>query len=110
MQNKILPTITIGIPAYNEEQNIYELLSALLQQNLATVNLEKVIVVADGSTDGTVGQIQRITDKRVALMHWTRRRGLAAGQNYIVENTRSDVLVLLDADILPQDNNFIVNN
>ena len=50
-------SITIGIPAYNEEANIKYLLKLLLNQKIKNAAIHEVIVVSDGSTDGTVLQV-----------------------------------------------------
>ena len=106
MQNKSLPTITIGISAYNEERNIKRLLSNLLSQKVTDATLEKIIVVADGCTDTTVQQIQSIQDGKIELINQPRA-GLIASQNLLTQQTTTDILVLLDADILPASENFI---
>ena len=48
-----MPTLSIGIMAYNEEANIGRLLSSLLDQNLTQANLTEIFVVASGCTDRT---------------------------------------------------------
>jgi len=45
--------ITIGIPAYNEEKNIGNLLNDILNQKLEHNILEKILVISDNSTDKT---------------------------------------------------------
>jgi glycosyltransferase involved in cell wall biosynthesis len=54
------PTISVVVPAYNEERYIAEALDAVLAQSLAPL---EVIVVDDGSTDGTVGIVGRYGDR-----------------------------------------------
>ena len=46
-------TVTIGIPAYNEEKNIGRLLRALLRQKTNGLSIKKIIVISDASTDKT---------------------------------------------------------
>ncbi len=98
MKNKKL-TITIGIPAYNEEENIYLLLKDVLKQKLIIADLRQVIVVSDGSTDGTVGKVKKIKTKKINVIENKSRYGLAKAQNTIIENTNSDILIILNADI-----------
>ena len=46
-------TVSVGIPAYDEEANIKSLLEAILQQRQENFILKSIIVVSDGSTDRT---------------------------------------------------------
>lgn len=106
MNNKKL-TVTIGIPAYNEEQNIASLLVRLLQQKTVSVTLKEIIIVSDGSTDKTAKIAQALKDKRIVLIERKRRIGLSATQNEIVKRAVGDILILLDADVLPSDDLLI---
>lgn len=106
MRQKIF-SVTIGIPAYNEGMNIGYLLNTLLNQRENNFALEKIIVYSDGSTDKTVGIAKKIRDKRLIVVNQKTRKGLAEGLNTIMDLTKSDVLVLLNADISIQDPYFI---
>ncbi|MEK7166436.1 MAG: glycosyltransferase family 2 protein [Patescibacteria group bacterium] len=101
------PTVTIGIPAYNEEANITHLIQALLNQNTSNFRLVKILVVSDHSTDFTEQFVHVISDHRVKLMINKKRLGLNGSQNKILQNTSSDILVLFDADVLPKDSKCI---
>lgn len=99
--------VTIGIPAYNEEANIGELIAHLLSQNGSGYKLDRIIVSSDGSTDRTVAIVNSINDKRVTLIDNKKRAGLGRGLNQIVKEANSEVLVLVDADIAIEDKSFI---
>lgn len=98
----IKPTLTIGIPAHNEEANILNLLNNIISQDYRDVRLEKIIVVSDASTDATNLEVKRVKDKRVCLIVNKRRLGCALTQNVILEKCKSDVLVILNADTMPE--------
>ena len=51
MKNSL--TLTVGIPAYNEEANIIQLIDDILKQEYDGLELMKVIVSSDASTDST---------------------------------------------------------
>lgn len=106
--NKNKLTVTIGIPAYNEEANIKYLLDALLNQKTKDINLERIIVLSDGSTDQTNQLVQSVRDSRIKLLTNPKRLGLNESQNRILKASTSDILVLLDADVLPKDDNFLI--
>ena len=105
MQKKL--TVSIGIPAYNEEQNIRHLLTALLRQKQDSFVLREIIVVSDGSTDGTEEQVRSVADLRIRLVSLGQNEGIGPAQNKILDTATGDVLVLLDADVLPVGLNFL---
>lgn len=94
-------TITIGIPAFNEEQNISHLLVSLLEQKITLGVLDKIIVISDGSTDKTVKAIASFNDKRIQVIDRKKRVGLNETQNQIFAKSQSDILILINADVLP---------
>lgn len=101
MKNKLLK-LSVGIPAYNEEQNIGYLISSILKQTQNAYVLEKIIVISDGSTDSTDLTVQEIlnNDKRVLLVADKRRKGKAQRLNELFIMNKSDILIILDADIV----------
>lgn len=93
-------TITIGIPAYNEAENIGRLLTELLKQREVNFELERIIVCSDGSSDETCAIVDEFLDPRITLIDNSDRKGKAYRQNQIIEACSTDILVLLDADII----------
>lgn len=100
-------TVSIGIPAFNEEANIKKLLTSLLGQEGSNFTLQEIIVVSDGSTDNTTTEVKNIKDKRVKLVQNKKRLGQASGQNKIIKLFKGEILVLLNADVLPIGKDFI---
>jgi glycosyltransferase involved in cell wall biosynthesis len=100
-------TISIGIPAYNEELNIKALLMALRAQVVTLGTLIEIIIVADACTDRTTKEVQSINDGRIRLVEFANRQGKFAGQNEIARRAQGDVLILLDADVVPVGPDFI---
>lgn len=98
-----LPTVTVGIPAYNEQHNIGNILRQVLAQKQRGFKLEKVIVISDGSTDDTVKIASEYLHAGVQVIPRQKNRGLNYTQNEIINSTTSDILVLLNADILLHD-------
>ncbi|MFM2330694.1 MAG: hypothetical protein RLZZ26_201 [Candidatus Parcubacteria bacterium] len=100
-------TLTIGIAAYNEEANIGALLDSLLEQK-TTTPVSEILVVSDGSTDKTDEVVSAHASKGpVRLIRLSERSGQNKAQNRIHEEATGDVLVVLDADMLPSDEDFI---
>jgi glycosyltransferase involved in cell wall biosynthesis/LmbE family N-acetylglucosaminyl deacetylase len=101
------PTVIVGIPAYDEEANIGELLKALFRQKQDNFDLKEIIVVSDGSKDKTELIVESFKDKKIKLLKNECRLGQNKSQNLIISMTSSDYLLLLEADTLPSDKYFI---
>ncbi len=104
---KKVTNITIAIPAFNEENNIGFLLKDLVGQKITNAKLEKILVVSDGSTDKTVTVAKSINKSLIKVIDNKKNQGVAKIQNQILKTTKSEILVLLNADIRISDNKFI---
>lgn len=101
--------VTVGIPAFNEEANIGYLLESLIRQKEKGFKIDKILVSSDGSTDRTADIVRGFGDKRIHLLNNKNRQGQASRQNQLVKNFREDVFVMLEADTLPVNNDFLKN-
>ncbi len=95
--------VTIGICAYNEEQNIGNLLEALLSQKTKVARIEEILVVASGCTDRTPEIVERfhMDHKDIRLIVERERRGKASAINEILQLAGGEVIILESADTLP---------
>lgn len=102
------PTLrcSVGITAYNEEDNIGPLLDAMLDQHLHDVAITQIIVVASGCTDNTVPIIRSYLarDARLQLIEQPERRGKTSAINLFLQSATEDILVLESGDTLPHEN------
>ena len=69
--NSTSPTVTVVIAAYNAEKFIRPTIESVLAQCLKHVEL---IVVDDGSTDGTFGILSAFPDRRLTVIRQESRR------------------------------------
>jgi len=90
-------TISIVIPAYNEEETIETLLHRLRQVEFDGLRTE-VIVVDDHSTDQTLERLRRFGGG-IRLIQHARNQGKGAAVKTGFEAARGDVLVIQDADL-----------
>jgi cellulose synthase/poly-beta-1,6-N-acetylglucosamine synthase-like glycosyltransferase len=97
---------SIGIMAYNEEQNVGVLLESLLNQKLSSVNIKEIIVVASGCTDNTIDIVKKFfkIDKRIKFLVQEKRIGKISAINCFLQMAKSDIIAIVNADILPQKN------
>jgi glycosyltransferase involved in cell wall biosynthesis len=122
--------ITVGIPTFNEEQNILNLLQSIIQttrsedpHNHFTNNdtdheydndnddhefLISEIIVSDDSSDTTSIIVDRFakenTSLNIKLIHHSDRRGVSAAWNEIFQEATGEIIVLYDADIIVDKN------
>ena len=102
-------TVTIGIPPYNEEANIKNLLESLLAQKQDNFKLLEIIVISDGSTDKTVAITKSLKSPLVKIMESKNRTGQQVRQNQLISMFRGDILIIIEADTLPYDNKTLNN-
>lgn len=96
-KGRVRPRVTLIVPARDEAELIGEKVENALALDYPSELLE-VLVVSDGSTDGTEEIVERFDDDRVVLL---RRPplGKVHALNAGVEAARGEVLAFTDADI-----------
>ncbi len=99
-------SISVGIPAYNEEANIAALIESIQSQKNLNGKIEEIIIVSDGSTDNTEAIVKKFHDKRIILSSDGKRLGKARRLNQIFRQFKGDVLILVDADCRLDDKAF----
>lgn len=90
------PLVSICIPAYNSEKYIAETLQCLFGQSYTNV---EIIVVDDGSADGTVDILKSITDTRFKYLK-QQNKGAAAARNSAFKMSTGEFIKFMDADDL----------
>jgi cellulose synthase/poly-beta-1,6-N-acetylglucosamine synthase-like glycosyltransferase len=96
---------SIGVTAYNEEQNIGHLLEALVEQHLHRVEIAEIIVVASACTDRTVPIVKEYMqrDARVKLIEQPKREGKTSAINLFLAEAQSEICVLESGDTIPHE-------
>jgi len=88
--------LSVLIAAHNEESSIKRKLDATLSLDYPVDKLE-VLVLSDGSTDGTDEIVRLVADPRVRLIRTDSRGGKTNAQNRGAREARGDILVFSDA-------------
>ena len=92
-------TVTIGIPAYQSEENIKKLLLSLLAQKQNQIRIKKIIIYVDGSSDNTAKVARSIKSKRIQVINSRKNKGFAFALQSIISKNDSDIFVGLNDDI-----------
>ncbi len=87
------PTISAVVPVYNTKRYVGEALTAILSQ---THPPDEVVVVDDGSTDGTQDELARFRGEIRVVKQ--ANRGVAGAMNRCFEEARGEYVAKCDAD------------
>ena len=95
---------SVIISTYNRCEALIETLKALSRQGVARESYE-VVVVDDGSTDGTWEAVKALTlPCAIRIFRHPTNQGVSAGRNLAIQNARGQYLILLSDDlIVPED-------
>ncbi|MFJ2831842.1 glycosyltransferase family 2 protein [Streptomyces sp. NPDC087263] len=94
------PTVSVIIAAYNAMPYITRCISSVAEQSIGQDQLE-VIVVDDGSTDGTSAELDRLADVYPELLHVEHQEnsgGPSVPRNVGLDLARGAFVFFLDAD------------
>jgi len=93
--NQILPTVSILIAAYNEEDIILEKLSNTFDLDYPKDKMQ-LIFITDGSTDGTAEKLRE--HKGITLLHQEKRSGKMAAIERAIPFVKGEITVFTDAN------------
>lgn len=97
------PSVTILIPAYNEERNIKKKLQNLTEVTYPREKME-IIVIDDASTDETLVKAHDFADNHpelsIKVLKQNQRRGKANALNRALAVSSNNIIIVTDADSL----------
>ncbi|MCX7771279.1 MAG: glycosyltransferase family 2 protein [Proteobacteria bacterium] len=86
--------ISIIIPVYNERDSIISVIEEVLKQNVY-----EVIVVDDGSKDGTVEVLKNYYNPKVKIFFKSKNEGKGSAVRLGLKEVKGDVIIIQDADL-----------
>lgn len=87
--------ISVIIPTYNREKLIEKCINSVLEQ---TYQPTEIIVVDDGSTDGTPDKIYKLNSPIIRVIIGEKNRGAQAARNLGIKEAKGDWIAFLDSD------------
>ncbi len=94
MMQQRQPTISVVVPLYNKAGFVEEALASILNQ---TCQVQEIIVIDDGSTDGGGDRVEAMGCSTVRLIRQSNA-GVSAARNAGIEAAKGDFIAFLDAD------------
>ncbi len=91
-----MTAIAVIIPVYNGARYLQETLNSVFLQ---TRPADEIIVINDGSTDGTAGLLKKLDRNNMRVIH-QENAGAAAARNRGIEQSDAGLITFLDADDL----------
>jgi glycosyltransferase involved in cell wall biosynthesis len=93
--------ISIVVPIYNERENIIALVDALASAMEPTGENYEVLLINDGSTDGTESLLNPLPEKdsRIRVIHFRRNFGQTAAMAAGFDHASGNILIPMDADL-----------
>ena len=89
------PLVTVLLPVFNGEAYLAAAMGSILRQSYRNLEL---LVIDDGSTDGTAGVIADCRDPRLVALRHEANRGLVDTLNHGLQVARGELVARLDAD------------
>ena len=92
--------LSIVIPVYNEVNTIMQTISSIKKRAKTPVDMDKeIIVVDDGSTDGTGALLDSIKDESVKIYHHEKNQGKGTALKTAFSKATGDIVIIQDADL-----------
>lgn len=95
--------ISIVLPTYNRLDRLKRVLAAFEQQTVAPSEFE-IIVVSDGSSDGTHEFLRALATPLNVTPIFQANQGVAVARNTGIAHTRGDLVLFVDDDVVPSSN------
>jgi glycosyltransferase involved in cell wall biosynthesis len=91
------PLVSVIVPIYNEEATLEHVVEELLALGLAL----EILLVNDGSTDGSPAVMARLAERHdnVQALHQPRNRGKGAAVRRGIDESTGDIVLIQDADL-----------
>ena len=98
------PKVSVQVPVYNAERYLESAMESILTQTFDDFEL---VVIDDGSTDGSRAILERLADRDGRIRLTSREnRGVTATRNELLELARGEYIAIMDSDDLSLPDRF----
>ncbi|WP_273566615.1 glycosyltransferase family 2 protein [Maribacter halichondriae] len=95
MDKTKIPVLTVVMPIYNGERYVGEAIDSILRQTFADFEL---IIINDGSTDGSLDIIKSYQDNRIRIINNIKNQGIPYNRNLGLKEAKGAFLCWADCD------------
>jgi glycosyltransferase involved in cell wall biosynthesis len=89
------PLVSIIVPAYNRAATLERTINSILNQSYRNI---EVIIVDDGSTDGTAAILEKFSDPSIRVYRHQTNKGASAAKNSGLQQIKGHWFSILDSD------------
>jgi glycosyltransferase involved in cell wall biosynthesis len=102
-ETSLFSSLSVVIPTYNREHVLARALEGYLAQSSPRL-IHELLVVDDGSTDGTASMVREFSRRSVFPIRYLRQpnKGPAAARNLGIREARSALVLFTDSDVMPE--------
>ena len=101
-----MPSFSVLVPVYNEAKTIKPVLDTVSSMDF----IDQVIVVDDGSKDGSFEIIQTHKSPKIQSYQLSENQGKTAAINFALKHATTDIVAIQDADLEydPEEFNLLI--
>lgn len=93
--------ISVIMPTYNRADAIQRAIESVINQTYRDYEL---LIIDDGSTDGTEIRVRKMDDKRIRYFRYCKNRGANYARNYGMKHAEGEFVAFLDSDNIWKEN------
>src|ERR1700679_1865655 len=106
MRRKKKQMLAVIVPVFNEEKAVELILKTVNRLSLPGIQKD-IVVVNDGSTDGTALVLKKIRIPGVRVFHHEKNKGKGAAIRTAIPHTKGDFVIVQDADLEYDPNDYL---
>lgn len=106
----IVHCVSVVIPVYRDAARAIELVRAMQLQRLPQGTSTEIILVDDGSDDGSADRIEKFLGNQISLHRLSKNSGRATARNVGAAASSGEAFMFVDCDCLPSDDNLIATH